>query len=81
MTFPAAIDEAAGQPATVRVGVVESSSPLRINVQGAIFEGPSLGRIGAAPALGATVLLLGQAVKGASSSGSSWVCLGQIVPG
>jgi len=71
------ITGAAGQPVTARVGVVVSASPLQIRVQGEIFD--NVGRIGTAPALGDTVLLLGQAVKGSNSSGSSWVCMGTIV--
>lgn len=67
---------AAGQPVTARVGTVVSASPLQISVQGEIFN--DVGLIGTAPALGDTVLLLGQAVKGSRSSGSSWVCLGAI---
>jgi hypothetical protein len=79
MSLADAIILAAGQPATIRVGVVTSSSPLKVDVQGTIFT--RLGRIGAAPSVGATVLLLGQSVRGAASSGSSWVVLGQIVAG
>lgn len=67
-----------GQPLTARVGVVTSTVPLVVDVQGTPFT--ELGRIGTLPSLGDTVLLLGQAVKGSSSSGSSWICLGTIVP-
>lgn len=80
MSLSEQIINSAGQPATIRIGVVTSTSPLQVTVQGTVFSSPSLGRIGAAPALGATVLLLGQAVKGSKSSGSSWVIMGQIVP-
>lgn len=80
MSLAGAVFDAAGQPATVRVGMVVGVSPLRVSVQGTVFEGEALGRIGAAPSLGATVLLLGQSVKGGGSSGSSWVILGTIVP-
>lgn len=79
MSQPTAIVDAAGMPATVRVGIVTSSAPLLVNVQGTIFD--ELGLIGSAPAVGATVLLLGVAVKGSGSSGSTWVVLGEIVPG
>lgn len=75
-----AIFDAAGQPATVRVGVVEATGPLQVNVQGTIIAGESLGRIGPLPAVGDRVLLLGQSVKGASSSASSWVILGTLLP-
>lgn len=67
----------AGQPVTSRVGVVTSISPFQVEVQGEIFS--NLGLIGSTPALGSTVLLLGQSVKGSRTSGSSWVCIGAIV--
>jgi len=73
-----AVNVAAGQPATVRVGVVTSVSPLRVDVQGTLFEG--MGRIGTLPSLGDVVLMLGQSVRGSGSSGSSWVVLGTIEP-
>lgn len=79
MSLADAISAEAGQPATVRVGIVTSTSPFEVTVQGTVYASPNLGRIGAAPALGATVLVLGQAVKGSKSSGSSWVVLGEIV--
>jgi hypothetical protein len=74
------IFNAAGQPLTARVGIVVSSSPLQINVQGTIFEGASLGLIGSAPSVDDVVLLLGQSVKGAKTSGSSWIVMGTINP-
>lgn len=77
MSLSDAIVGAAGQPATIRIGIVTSTSPFEVTVQGTVFT--NLGRIGSAPALGTTVLLLGQAVKGSKSSGSSWVVLGQVV--
>lgn len=77
MSLANEIFSAAGQPVTARVGVVVSTSPFQVQVQGEVFN--NVGRIGTAPAVGATVLLLGQAVKGSRSSGSSWVCMGQIV--
>jgi len=80
MSFSGEIFNAAGQPLTARVGIVVSSSPLRVNVQGTIFEGDSLGLIGSTPSVGAVVLLLGQSVKGAKTSGSSWVVIGTINP-
>lgn len=78
MSQPDAIVDAAGMPATVRVGIVVSVLPLTVSVQGTPFQG--LGRIGTMPAVGDTVLLLGVAVKGSASSGSSWVVLGEIIP-
>lgn len=75
-----AVFDAAGQPATVRVGIVVGTSPLQVSVQGTVFAGEALGLIGATPALGDTVLLLGQSVRASGSSGSSWVILGTIQP-
>lgn len=76
MSLSSEIFNAAGQPLTARVGVVTSTSPFRVRVQGEVFS--NLGLIGSTPSLGATVLLLGQSVKGSHSSGSSWVCIGTI---
>lgn len=78
MSQPDAIVDAAGMPATVRVGIVVSTSPLLVSVQGTVFR--DLGRIGSLPAVDDVVLLLGIAVKGSASSGSSWVVLGEIIP-
>ncbi len=44
-----------------------------------MFTGLGLLNVAAAPGLGAVVLLLGQAVKGAKTSGSSWIVLGEII--
>lgn len=79
MSFTDQIFNAAGQPSTVRVGVVTSTSPFEVTVQGAVFTGLGLLNVAAPPGLGAVVLLLGQAVKGAKSSGSSWIVLGEII--
>lgn len=78
MSIPAAVDERVGQPATVRVGTVVSVDPLQVSVQGSVFD--DLGLIGEPPAVGATVVLLGQSVLGAASSGSSWLVLGGPMP-
>lgn len=80
MTLPGAVFDAAGQPATVRIGVVVGVAPLRVRIQATEIQGDSLGRIGSLPALGDTVLLIGQSVHGANSSASSWVVLGTILP-
>jgi len=80
VSLPNAISNAAGQPITARVGTVVSTSPFQVDVQGSIFQGATLGIIGTPPGLGAIVLLLGQAVKGSKSSGSSWVVIGEINP-
>lgn len=74
MTQPEAIVQAVGQPATVRIGVVVSTGPLVVNVQGALFT--NLGVIGACPSDGDTVALLGQSSVG--SRAASWLVLGTI---
>lgn len=76
MSLSGQIFNSSGRPAVVRVGIVTSTSPFEVTVQGTPFT--ELGLIGSAPGLGAVVLLLGQSVKGAKSSGSSWVVLGEI---
>lgn len=78
MSLTDSIINAAGQPLTARVGVVTSTSPFTVDVQGTLIAGPNLGIVGAVPSLGDNVLLLAQAVRGANSSGSSWVCMGTI---
>ena len=80
MSLSEQIVDAAGQPAVIRIGIVTSTSPFEVTVQGTVIGAPNLGRIGSAPSLGATVLLLGQAVHGSKSSASSWVVMGQVVP-
>lgn len=80
MSFTEQIVNNAGQPATVRVGTVVATSPLTVDVQGTRFTNLGLLNVAPAPGLGAVVLLLGQAVKGAKTSGSSWIILGQIIP-
>jgi hypothetical protein len=74
VTQPEAIVNAIGQPATVRIGVVESVGPLVVNVQGASFT--ELGVIGTCPSVGDTVALLGQSSVG--SRAASWLVLGVI---
>lgn len=76
MNLSGEISNAAGQPLTARVGIVTDTSPFLVDVQGTVLE--HVGLIGSAPPVGANVLLVGQAVKGSKSSGSSWVCLGEI---
>lgn len=81
MTLPATIEERIGQSASTRVGVVVSTSPLRVRIQGVVFEGDSVGRLkSATPAIGDRVLLLGQSVSGSASSGSTWIILDTILP-
>lgn len=79
MSLADQIFNAAGQPATVRVGTVVATAPLTVDVQGTPFTSLGLLDVAPAPGLGDVVLLLGQSVKGAKSSGSSWIVLGRII--
>lgn len=78
MTLPGAIIGAVGQPASVRIGVVTSATPLRVNVQGTLFR--ELGYIGALPGIGDTVALIGQSSSIGSDPGS-WLVLGVVQNG
>lgn len=71
-----AIQGAVGQPASVRIGTVESTSPLVISAQGVTFG--SVGILGGyTPVAGDVVLLLGQS-SGAGSDPASWIALGAV---
>lgn len=76
--LPPAILEAVGQPASIRIGRVSSTSPLRVDVQGTEYR--KLGYIGTLPALGDIVALIGQSTS-VSSDPTSWLVLGKINPG
>lgn len=79
MTTPTAIIETAGQPSTTRVGTIVSVNPVRVDIQGTVFGGSAVGILGSySPVVGDHVSVLGQSVRGASSSGSSWLILGRI---
>jgi hypothetical protein len=78
MTLPTGIVQAVGQPASIRVGTVSSTSPLRVDVQGTEFR--QLGYIGALPAVGDVVALIGQS-SSVSSDPTSWLVLGKINAG
>lgn len=78
MTLPAKIVASYGQPASIRIGVVSSTSPLRVDVQGTEYR--ELGYIGALPALGDTVALIGQS-SSISSDPTSWLVMGKVNPG
>jgi len=73
MSFADQINKGRGQPATVRIGIVLSVSPLVVDVQGA-----SVTNVGVladyVPTVGQTVALLGQSAV--SADGSSWLALG-----
>lgn len=71
-----AVQNAVGQPSTVRIGIVESLNPTVISAQGVPFE--DVGFIdGYVPVLGDTVPLLGQC-SDAGSDPASWLALGRV---
>ena len=77
MTLADQISKDRGQPATVRIGVVESLLPLVVSVQGTSFQ--DVGVLGwYVPAIGDVVALLGQSAV--SADGSSWLVLGEVAP-
>jgi hypothetical protein len=78
-TLADAIQGAAGQPASVRVGRVDSLNPLVITAQGVPFE--DVGTLGSyAPLVGDSVALLGQSSAAGSDPGS-WLALGSVGSG
>jgi hypothetical protein len=71
-----AMQGAVGQPASVRIGTVDSTSPLVVSAQGVVFDG--VGVLGGyVPVAGDAVLLLGQS-SGVGSDPASWVVLGAV---
>lgn len=71
-----AIQGAVGQPASVRIGQVDSVFPLVISAEGVPFE--DVGLLGSyGPALGDVVALVGQSTA-AGSDPASWLALGPL---
>lgn len=69
-----AVAQAVGQPASIRVGTVDSVSPLVISAQGVAFE--DVGVLAPFnPVVGMPVVLVGQSSQ-AGSDPASWLCLG-----
>lgn len=72
------VQEAAGAPGSVRIGLVTSTSPLVITAQGVQFRG--IGVLASyTPVAGDTVALLGQSPTSGSDP-SSWLVLGKVNP-
>lgn len=83
MTQPLAgqISQAAGLPASVRIGTVVQADPLLVSVQGAQFAAEALGVLqGGTPTVGAPVALVGQSALSGGDP-ASWLVLGAIRPG
>lgn len=72
------ISQAAGAPATVRIGTVVAISPLGVSVQGTVFT--DVGVVGtASAAIGDTVVLIGQS-NSVGTDVASWLCIGSVTP-
>lgn len=76
-----AVVETAGQPLTSRVGTIEAVTPtIRVNMGGTILNPAVVGCASSyLPRVGDTVALVGQAIEGAESSGSTWMIVGACV--
>lgn len=73
-----AVQDAVGQPASVRIGIVTSINPLVISAQGVPFE--NVGYLGSfRPIVGQSVALLGQC-SDSGSDPASWLALGSVHP-
>lgn len=69
-----AVQRNPGQPSSVRIGTVTSVNPLRVSVQGAVFN--NVGTIGnLIPVVGMSVVLLGQS-NNSGTDPTSWLALG-----
>lgn len=76
MGLAEAVQGAVGQPASVRIGIVDSTDPLVISAQGAPFNDVGL-LDGYVPQVGDAVALLGQS-SGVGSDPASWLALGAL---
>jgi hypothetical protein len=75
-----AVVDAAGQPLTSRVGTILAVNPIQVDVGGTVLNPAVVGCVSSyLPRSGDTVVLVGQAVEGADSSGSTWLIVGACV--
>ena len=75
-----AVVEAAGQPLTSRVGTIRAVNPIEVDIGGTILNPAVVGCVSSyLPRTGDTVALVGQAVEGADTSGSTWMIVGACV--
>ena len=74
------IAQAAGLPASVRIGTVVQADPLIVSVQGVLFSQDAVGGLETGiPAVGDAVALLGQSAL-VGGDPASWIVLGRIRP-
>lgn len=71
------IQSAAGQPASVRIGRITSTSPVTVDVQGASFRDAGV-LSSYTPVVGHVVALLGQSTASGSDP-TSWLILGRVI--
>lgn len=74
-----AVHGAVGQPASVRIGTVDSTSPLVVSAQGVAFDDVGI-LDGYVPQVSDAVALLGQSSE-AGSDPASWLALGALTSG
>jgi hypothetical protein len=80
MDLADAVVDAAGQPLTSRVGTILAVNPIQVDLAGTILNPAVVGCVSSyLPRTGDTVTLVGQAVEGADSSGSTWMIVGASV--
>lgn len=72
-----AVQAAAGQPASIRIGTVTSLNPVEISAQGVPFEDVGV-LVPFIPVVGMTVVLIGQSSQ-VGTDPASWLCLGAPV--
>lgn len=77
--LPAQIGAVSGQPATIRVGKVETVSPLTVSIQGTVLADVGIVGVPSLPAAGQPVLVVGQSAE-PSSDAASWAVLGAVTP-
>lgn len=75
-----AVVDAAGQPLTSRVGTIRGVNPIEVDIGGTILNPAVVGCVSSyLPRTGDTVAVVGQAVEGADTSGSTWLIVGAAV--
>lgn len=82
MTQPLArvVQTSPGQPASVRVGRIESVNPVVLSVQGALYNADAVGVLGSyVPQANDVVSVVGQSVSSGTDP-SSWLILGEARP-
>jgi hypothetical protein len=74
------IAQAAGLPASVRIGTVVQANPLIVSVQGVLYSQEAVGVVEpGVPLVGDAVALLGQSALSGGDP-TSWLVLGRIRP-